>query len=190
MPTRCAIWARVCTDEQESGNQLGVLRAEAARRGLEVTAEYVLDGLSAWTGAHRGQLREALDDARAGQYDVLLCWALDRLERGGIETTLRVMRQFREDRVQVISLQEQWTGHDGERQDGVAATQRAGTGRPGPPQGTRAAGRAPARGDRPSAAQAVRVLRRAGAPQGRAAGKDERVIITFTCRDHGTGTRT
>ena len=70
MSPRCAIWARVSTDEQESGNQLAVLRAEAARRGLEVTAVYVLDGLSAWTGAHRGQLRQALDDARADQHQV------------------------------------------------------------------------------------------------------------------------
>jgi DNA invertase Pin-like site-specific DNA recombinase len=96
MSPRCARWARLSTDEQDSGNQLAVLRAEAARRGLEVTAVYVLDGLSAWTGAHRGQLRRALEDARAGRYEVLLVWALDRLERGGIEPTLRVMRQFRE----------------------------------------------------------------------------------------------
>ena len=54
MSARCAIWARVSKDEQESGNQLAQLRAEAARRGLEVTAEYVLDGLSAWTGAPGG----------------------------------------------------------------------------------------------------------------------------------------
>jgi resolvase-like protein len=89
MSRRCAIWARVSTDGQEAGNHLDALRAEAARRGLEVAAEYVLDGLSAWTGAHREQLRQALDDARTGRYDVLLVWALDRLERGGIEPTLR-----------------------------------------------------------------------------------------------------
>ena len=114
MSPRCALWARVSTDEQESGNQLAALRAEAARRGLEVTAEYVLDGLSAWTGAHRAQLRQALDDARAAHYEVLLVWALDRLERGGIEPTLRVMRQLRERGIQVVSLQEPWTGASGE----------------------------------------------------------------------------
>jgi hypothetical protein len=43
--------------------------------GLEVTAEYVLDGLSAWTGAHREQLRQALDDARVGRYEVMLITA-------------------------------------------------------------------------------------------------------------------
>src|SRR6516225_5705784 len=114
MSPRCAIWARVSTDEQESGNQLAVLRAEAARRDLDVAAEYVLEGLSAWTGAHRAQLRQALDDARAGRYDVLLVWALDRLERGGIEPTLRAMRQLRERGVQVVSLQEPWTDASGE----------------------------------------------------------------------------
>ena len=96
MPARCAIWARVSTGDQETANQLAALRAEADRRGLEVAAEYVLEGVSAWTGAHREQLRQALDDARAGRFEVLLVWALDRLERGGIEPTLRVMRQLRE----------------------------------------------------------------------------------------------
>ncbi len=60
MASRCALWARVSKDEQESGNQLGELRAEAARRGLDVTAEYVLDGASAWKGEHRELLRQAL----------------------------------------------------------------------------------------------------------------------------------
>src|SRR6516225_1396415 len=121
MPARCALWARVSTDQQESGNQLAALRAEAARRGLEVAAEYVLDGLSAWTGAHRDQLLRALDDARAGRYEVLLVWALDRLERGGIEPTLRVMRQLRERGVLVVSLQEPWTGAGREMQELLTA---------------------------------------------------------------------
>ncbi len=86
-----------------------------------VTAEYVLDGLSAWTGAHREQLRRALDDARAGGYEVLLVWALDRLEWGGIEATLRVMRQFRERGVQVVSLQEPWTDAGGEMHELLTA---------------------------------------------------------------------
>jgi DNA invertase Pin-like site-specific DNA recombinase len=121
MSPRCALWARVSTDEQETGNQLAALRAEAARRGLEVVAEYVLDGLSAWTGAHRRQLRWALADARAERYEVLLVWALDRLERGGIEPTLRVMRQLRERGVQVVSMQEPWTDAGGEMQELLTA---------------------------------------------------------------------
>jgi hypothetical protein len=76
MATRCAIWARVSMDEQESGNQLAELRQLAAIRGFEVTAEYVLDGASAWKGEQREQLFHALDSARRGEYDVLLVWAL------------------------------------------------------------------------------------------------------------------
>ena len=88
MPSRCAIWARVSTDEQDSGNQIPELRQWAARRGLQVAAEYVLDRASAWKGEHREQLARALADARLGRYDVLIVWALDRIDRQGVESTL------------------------------------------------------------------------------------------------------
>jgi putative DNA-invertase from lambdoid prophage Rac len=54
-------------------------------------------------------LRHALDSARSGRFDVLLCWALDRLSREGVEATLTLLRQFRERGVLVWSLQESWT---------------------------------------------------------------------------------
>jgi DNA invertase Pin-like site-specific DNA recombinase len=109
MSSNCAIWARVSTGEQEPANQLAGLRAWAARRGLDVTAEYVLDGASAWKGEHRGRLRQALDDARAGEFEVLLVWALDRLSREGVEATLGLLRRFRDRGVAVWSLTEPWT---------------------------------------------------------------------------------
>src|SRR5258708_5489848 len=108
--TRCAIWARVSTDAQETACQLAELRSWAERRGLKVVAEYVLDGASAWTGKHREQLRQALGDSRIGRYEVLLVWALDRLSREGIEATLSAMRQFADRGVAVWSLRESWTG--------------------------------------------------------------------------------
>ena len=94
MPSRCAIWARVSTDEQESGNQLDELRAWVARRGLDVAGEYIVDGASAWKGKHRDQVAVALADARLGRFDVLLVWALDRLDREGVESTLGLLRRF------------------------------------------------------------------------------------------------
>ncbi len=109
MTTRCAIWARVSTDEQDSGNQLAELRQWAARRGFEITAEYVADGASAYRGEHRAQLASALSDARLGRYDVLLVWALDRLSREGVEATLGLLRRFREHGAAVWSLREPWT---------------------------------------------------------------------------------
>ena len=109
MPTRCGIWARVSTDDQETGNQLAELRRWAARRSLEVVAEYVIEGASAWKGEHREQLAAALADARLGKYDVLLVWALDRLDREGVESTLGLLRRFHEARAPVWSLREPWT---------------------------------------------------------------------------------
>jgi Resolvase, N terminal domain len=72
IPSRCAIWARVSTDDQDISNQLAELRAWAGRRGLDIAPEYVLDGASAWKGQHRDQLTSALAGARTGRYDVLL----------------------------------------------------------------------------------------------------------------------
>jgi DNA invertase Pin-like site-specific DNA recombinase len=109
MSSRCAIWVRVSTDEQESGNQLDELRAWAARRGLDVAAEYIIDGASAWKGKHRDQVAVALADARLGQFDVLLVWALDRLDREGVESTLGLLRRFQAAGAPVWSLREPWT---------------------------------------------------------------------------------
>lgn len=105
---RCAVWARVSTDEQENANQLGELRAWAGRKGFEITAEYVLDA-SAWTGKQHPQLNAALADARTGKFEILLVWALDRVSREGVEATLAILRRFREQGVMVWSLKESWT---------------------------------------------------------------------------------
>jgi DNA invertase Pin-like site-specific DNA recombinase len=76
---------------------------------LEVAAEYVTDGASAWKGEHREQLAAALAGARLGRYDVLLVWALDRLDRGGVESTLGLLRRFHQAGAPVWSLKEPWT---------------------------------------------------------------------------------
>ncbi len=116
MATRAAVWARVSTAEQETDNQLAALRQFAQNRGFEIVKEYVLEE-SAWNGKHRLQLSEAMRDARAGSFTVLLVWALDRLSREGIEPTLAMVRQFRERGVRVLSLQEPWTDGSPEMQD-------------------------------------------------------------------------
>jgi putative DNA-invertase from lambdoid prophage Rac len=118
---RAAVWSRVSTEEQHTANQREALERFATGHGWDIVACYDAGGLSAWTGAHRERLGQALDDARAGKYDVLVVWALDRLERGGIEATLRAMRLFREAGVRVVSLQEPWTDVPGETQQLLTA---------------------------------------------------------------------
>jgi putative DNA-invertase from lambdoid prophage Rac len=106
----CAIWARVSTDDQFTANQLAVLRAWAASRGLEVAAEFITED-SAWAEGHAGfdKARAALlDGARLGRYQVVLTWAIDRLSRKGIEDTLRAMRKLYETGCDIWSHEEGW----------------------------------------------------------------------------------
>jgi putative DNA-invertase from lambdoid prophage Rac len=113
--TRCAIWARVSTEDQHTENQLAVLRQWAQARGLEVAAEFVTED-SAWAqgggngkGREFGKARAALEDgARLGRYSVVLMWAIDRLSRQGIEDTLGAMRRLYEHGADIWSHQEPW----------------------------------------------------------------------------------
>jgi DNA invertase Pin-like site-specific DNA recombinase len=107
--TKCAIWARVSDSHQDTETQLRELRLWAANRGLEVVAEYILDGKSAYKGAQVADLDVALNDARLGKYQILLTWALDRLSREGVEATLSLLRRFHERGVSVWSHKEGWT---------------------------------------------------------------------------------
>ncbi len=106
--TTCAVWVRVSTAEQDTGNQAQALRMWAQARGLTVVHEYVMHE-SAWTGTHKKQLAIALDDARKGDYDVLLVWALDRLSRQGIMSMGHTMADFTTAGAMVWSHQESWT---------------------------------------------------------------------------------
>lgn len=77
--SRCAIYTRVSTFDQEPENQLAELRRYVQARGW-TGQEYVDKGIS---GAKdkRPALDALLRDARRRRFDVLLCWRLDRLGR-------------------------------------------------------------------------------------------------------------
>ncbi len=76
---RAALYARVSTLDQEPENQLAELRRYAAARGWEAS-EYVDHGVSGSQDRRRA-LDGLLKDARRRQFDVLVCWRLDRLGR-------------------------------------------------------------------------------------------------------------
>ena len=105
---KCAIWARVSKHDQETQNQLRELQEWAGRRGFEIFTTYETEA-SAYKGDQRARLDQALHDARLGRYQYLLCWALDRVCREGVEQTLGIMRRFSEQGVAVWSLREPWT---------------------------------------------------------------------------------
>ena len=106
--SKAAILARVSDAGQHSENQFPDLIAWAQRRGLEVVVTYQFQE-SAWKGAHQKQLSQVYRDARAGKFQVLLVWALDRLSREGPLATLEIVHRLGQSGVQVWSYQEPWT---------------------------------------------------------------------------------
>lgn len=107
-PIRAAIWARVSTDHQTEANQLPDLERFCEHHGYEISKRYLLSDVSAFNGAHRETLKQALDDAYRGEFSVLVVWAVDRICREGIEELLKLIRQLRERHCALVSIQEPW----------------------------------------------------------------------------------
>ena len=105
---KAAMWLRVSTDDQDLASQRRALMDLASTRGYETDDRitYELKGVSAWKGKHSVYLEDALTDARDGRFKYLLIWAFDRLSREGSEQALRIVREFEEAGVTVVSHQE------------------------------------------------------------------------------------
>lgn len=113
---KVALWIRASDPSQHPENQLPELRAWAARRGWQVVKVYRVEA-SAWRGAHQKALSEVYRDARAGMFDLLVTWALDRLSREGVAATLELIERLGRSGVKVLSLQESWTEVEGPMQE-------------------------------------------------------------------------
>ena len=114
--TKVAIWLRASDPSQHPENQLPDLRSWAARRAMEIVKVYKLSE-SAWRGTHQKALTEVYQDARAGRFQILLVWALDRLSREGVAATLEIIERLGRYRVKVLLLQESWTEAEGPMQE-------------------------------------------------------------------------
>lgn len=78
---RVAIYARVSTTNgQNPEMQLLELREYASRRGWEVFAEYVDNGVSG-AKESRPELNRLMADAHRRHFDLVLCWKIDRFGR-------------------------------------------------------------------------------------------------------------
>jgi putative DNA-invertase from lambdoid prophage Rac len=123
--TNAAMWLRVSTGHQDTDNQVPDVERFAAHHGHAITARYEVSE-SAWNGGKDGgeykrTLKQALDDAHAGKFSVLIVWALDRITREGAEGALRIIRQFRERGCIVVSVKESWLNGAPEIQDVLVA---------------------------------------------------------------------
>jgi len=75
---RCAIYARVSTEDQHCEMQLTELRAFAARMGWGEPVEYIEKASSA---KRRPIFDGLMGDARLRKFDVVLVWRIDRIAR-------------------------------------------------------------------------------------------------------------
>lgn len=79
---RAAVYLRVSTGEQTTENQRIDLEAAAAQRGWSIVATYSDEGISGSKGRdQRPGLDTMLKDATRGRFDVVMCWAVDRMGR-------------------------------------------------------------------------------------------------------------
>ena len=78
--TRCAIYARVSTNDQTTENQLLALRDLAERNGHQIVAEYIDHGVSG-VASKKDARAKLLLDAKAKKFSVLYCVSIDRLSR-------------------------------------------------------------------------------------------------------------
>ncbi len=120
-----AVWLRVSTGHQEADNQVPDVEAFTAHHGYQVTARYEVSE-SAWNGGkdggeYRRVLKQALDDAHAGKFQVIVVWALDRINREGAEGALRLIRQFKHRGCTLVSVKESWLNAAPEVQDVLVA---------------------------------------------------------------------
>jgi len=105
---KAAIYARVSTDDQGQNpeNQLIPLRKYADSLGFEIYKEYV--DYASGGNSNRPQFQAMLEDAKKGEFGIILIWALDRFSREGILNTLNYLKTLKNHNVALKSLQESW----------------------------------------------------------------------------------
>jgi putative DNA-invertase from lambdoid prophage Rac len=102
---RAVAYMRVSKGEQSPENQRADVERIARARGLELVGEYVETVSGA--ARERPQFDAMIEGARAGAFDVLLVWALDRFGRSMVKNINAVVELDRLG-VQVVSVREPW----------------------------------------------------------------------------------
>ena len=102
---KAVIYTRVSTLDQNPQSQELDLRQLAAQRGFEIVETYVDHGYSG-ARARRPGLDRLMADARRGRFQVVVCWAFDRLARS-VTHLLQVLDELNRLNIQFVSFREQ-----------------------------------------------------------------------------------
>lgn len=92
--TRVAIYTRVSTDDnrQTVENQLRDLKRYAKFKKWRIVAEY--SDKASGTKADRPGYRRLMEDAKKGNFEVVLVWRLDRFTRAGARAALAAIEEL------------------------------------------------------------------------------------------------
>jgi DNA invertase Pin-like site-specific DNA recombinase len=103
---RTALYARISTSNhgQDSELQLRELREHFQRRGWEIIAEYVDNGISGSKDS-RPELNRLMADAHKRRFDAVAVWKFDRFARS-TSHLLRALETFQSLGIEFISLTE------------------------------------------------------------------------------------
>jgi len=104
MAKKVALYCRVSTKEQTTDNQTLDLKRFCEQRDLEIVQEYSDQGVSGSKDS-RPALNQMLEDAKAGKFEVLLVWKLDRLGRS-LKHLIYLLNELHKYNVSFISMQE------------------------------------------------------------------------------------
>ena len=102
---KAALYLRVSTLDQNPESQLHDLLQLAQQRGWQVVGRYVDHGISG-TRTRRPGLDQLMADAHRGKFDVVVCWACDRMARS-VRHFLEVLDELRHVNVAFVSYREQ-----------------------------------------------------------------------------------
>lgn len=102
---RAALYLRVSTLDQHPESQLHDLLQLAQQRGWEVVGRFIDHGISG-TRLKRPALDLMMAEARKGKFDVVVCWACDRLARS-VRHFLEVLDELNHVGVAFVSYREQ-----------------------------------------------------------------------------------
>lgn len=103
------VYLRVSTQQQDTTNQRRAMTQLAAQRGWQV-AWYIEQ--ESGGADERPQYQKWLEDACTGQFTVAAVWALDRLGRGGVLSTLLALHELEAAGCSFVSHQEPWISTD------------------------------------------------------------------------------
>lgn len=110
---KVALYARVSKDEasssgqlQDPENQLVPMRKFCEAMEWNISAEFV--DRASGGNSNRPEFQNMLARTRQRHFDVILVWSLDRFSREGMTNTLSYIKQLKEYKTGLRSLQESW----------------------------------------------------------------------------------